>query len=122
MPESRNGRAHTAQAVRVLDPAIGSRQRRLAALLADMVPGARTIRVSQREPDRTWPSPYARAYDAQGSLVALNRAKGLTAARWVMRAHPEVNWIETSGTYDLDLATGVLRRAVEAYAVADGRR
>ncbi|MFF8868189.1 hypothetical protein ACF08B_39855 [Streptomyces sp. NPDC015139] len=119
MPESQSGRAHTARPVRVLAPAIGPRRRRLAALLADMVSGARTIRVSQREPDRTWPSPYARAYDVRGSLVALNRAQGRTAARWVMRVHPEVNWNEA---YELDLATGVLRPAAEAYAVVDGRR
>ncbi|MGW3493123.1 hypothetical protein [Streptomyces sp. NPDC001020] len=119
MPESRNGRARTAQPVKALDPATGSRQRRLATLLADMVPSARTIRVSQREPDRTWPSPYARAYNAQGRVVALNRAQGLTAARWVMRAHPWANWSEA---HDLDLATGVLRPAAETHAVADGRR
>ncbi|MEU6017761.1 hypothetical protein ABZ826_28070 [Streptomyces sp. NPDC047515] len=119
MPESRNGRAHTARPVQVTDPATGSRQRRLATLLADMVPSARTIRVSQREPERTWPSPHARAYDEQGSLVALNRAQGLTAARWVMRTHPEVNWNEA---HDLDLATGVLRPATQAYTIADGRR
>ncbi|MGW5200778.1 hypothetical protein [Streptomyces spiralis] len=116
MPESRNGRAHTAQAP---DPASGSPQRRLATLLADMAPGARTIRVSQREPDRTWPSPYARAFDVQGSPVALNRAQGRTVARWVMRTHPEANW---SDAYDLDLATGALRPAAEAHAVADRRR
>ncbi|WJY50108.1 hypothetical protein QRN89_09920 [Streptomyces chengbuensis] len=119
MPESRNGRAHTAQPVQVTDPANGSRRRRLATLLADMVPGARTIRVSQREPERTWPSPHTRAYDEQGRPVALNRAQGLTAARWVMRTHPDVNWNEA---YDLDLTNGVLRPAAEAYAVADGRR
>ncbi|MEV0962834.1 hypothetical protein AB0J25_09595 [Streptomyces sp. NPDC049910] len=119
MPESRNGRAQTARPVQVADPATGSRRRRLATLLADMVPGARTIRVSQREPERTWPSPHARAYDEQGSPVALNRAQGLTAARWVMRTHHEVNWNEAD---DLDLATGVLRPAAEVYAVADGRR
>ncbi|MET9374891.1 hypothetical protein ABZX98_12175 [Streptomyces sp. NPDC002992] len=115
MPESRSGRAHTVPHAQVPS----TRQRRLATLLADRVPGARTIRVSQSEPGRTWPSSYARAYDAQGSLVALNRAQGLTAARWVMRTHPEANWNEA---YDLDLATGVLRPAAEAYAVADGRR
>ncbi|WP_257134323.1 hypothetical protein [Streptomyces sp. st77] len=119
MPESRYGRAHTALPVQAPDHATSDRRRRLAALLADIVPGARIIRVSQREPGRTWPSPHARAYDAQGSLVALNRARGLTAARWVMRTHPEANWSEA---YDLDLATGVLRPAVEAYAIADGRR
>ncbi|MCN9240713.1 hypothetical protein NGF19_07865 [Streptomyces sp. RY43-2] len=119
MPESGNGSAYTAKPVQALDPATGSRQRRLATRLADMVPSARTIRVSQHEPDRTWPSPYARAYNAQGRVVALNRAQGLTAARWVMRVHAWANWSEA---HDLDLATGVLRPAVEAHAAADGRR
>ncbi|MFF9072754.1 hypothetical protein ACF1A9_10645 [Streptomyces sp. NPDC014872] len=119
MPESRGERAYTAQLAQAPDPVTGSRWCRLATLLADMVPGARTIRVSQREPERTWPSPHARAYDEQGRPVALNRAQGLTAARWVMRTHPEVNWNEA---YDLDLTNGVLRPAAEAYAVADGRR
>ncbi|GAA2273384.1 hypothetical protein GCM10010368_48470 [Streptomyces roseiscleroticus] len=119
MPEFRSGRAYTARPVQAVVPAAAVRQCRLAASLADMVPGARTIRVSQRQPDRTWPSPYARAYDARGAAIALNRARALTAARWVMRAHPEVNW---NRAHDLDLATGVLRPAIEAYAAADGRR
>ncbi|WP_405852487.1 hypothetical protein OG361_07120 [Streptomyces sp. NBC_00090] len=119
MPESRNGRAHPARSAQAPDPATSDRRRRLATLLADIVPGARTIRVSQREPGRTWPSPHARAYDVRGSVVALNRTQGLTAARWVMRTHPEANWSEA---YDLDLATGVLRPAAGAYAIADGRR
>ncbi|MGW7517794.1 hypothetical protein ACWGJ2_19615 [Streptomyces sp. NPDC054796] len=100
------------------DPACaGIRERRLAELLADMVPGARTIRVSQREPSQVWPSPYARACDAQGQLLALNRPQSLAAARWVIRAHSELAWDEP---YDLDLASGVLRATVEGHAVAAG--
>ncbi|MEV3853134.1 hypothetical protein AB0J38_02285 [Streptomyces sp. NPDC050095] len=113
MLETGNGRP-IAQA-----PAATARQLRLAALLADMVPAARTIRVSQREPERTWPSPYARAYDAHGRLIPLNRAQCLTAARWVMRTHSEANWDEA---HDLDLTTGTLRHAAEAYATVAGGR
>ncbi|MBC2902172.1 hypothetical protein H4N64_11225 [Streptomyces sp. PSKA01] len=91
----------------------------MAALLADMVPGARTIRVSQRDPGHIWPSPYTRAYGAQGQLIRLNRARCLTVARWVIRAHPELSW---DGAYDLDLTTGVLRPAAEAYTDASGER
>lgn len=95
----------------------GTRHERLAGLLADMVPGARTIRVSQREPDRSWPSPYARAYDERGRLLALNRAQRVTAARWVIRASPDLEWDEP---HDLDLATAALRPTVEGYALAVG--
>ncbi|WP_353946468.1 hypothetical protein ABII15_35940 [Streptomyces sp. HUAS MG91] len=114
MPETGNGRAYVAQT----SAAVG-RELRLAMLLADMLPVARTIRVSQREPECTWPSPYARAYDARGRLLPLNRAQCRTAARWVMRAHPEANWNEA---HDLDLATGILQRAGEAYRTVAGRR
>ncbi|MEU6416006.1 hypothetical protein [Streptomyces spiralis] len=120
MPESRSGRAHIAEPVQAPDPAIPEwRQRRPVTLLADMVAGARTIRVSQREPDGTRPSPYARAYEAQGSVVTLNRAQGMTAARWVIRTYPEVVW---SVAHDHDLATGVLRPTAGAYTVTDRRR
>ncbi|MEW1660770.1 hypothetical protein [Streptomyces sp. NPDC093707] len=108
MPESPGGRVLVVEPSAVVET-IGTRQRRLAALLADMVPGARTIRVSQRQPGQKWPSPYAHAYDARGRLIALNRAQRTTVARWVIRAHPDMTRDET---YDLDLATGTLRPAV----------
>lgn len=119
MPESWSGRTLAAHSAKAVPPAVGTRQHRLAALLADMVPGARIIRVSQREPGQTWPSPYARAYDEQGRLIALNRAQGLTAARWVIRANLDVNWDEV---YHLDLTTGVLRPAAASYAASGGGR
>ncbi|MGW1374720.1 hypothetical protein ACWD6P_10680 [Streptomyces sp. NPDC002446] len=119
MPESRTGRALAAQPAEAVEPTVGTRQHRLATLLADMVPGARTIRVSQRQPGQNWPSPYTRAYDTQGQLIALNRAQRVTVARWVIRAHPDVSWDET---YDLDLATGTLRLAAAVYATTgEGR-
>ncbi|WP_241779607.1 hypothetical protein [Streptomyces natalensis] len=106
MPKSRSGRALVASQAEADEPTADTRRRRLVTLLADMVPGACTVRVSQQQPGQNWPSPYARAYDAQGQLMALNRAQRVTVARWVIRAHPYVPWDET---YDLDLATGALR-------------
>ncbi|MEV1026636.1 hypothetical protein [Streptomyces sp. NPDC050264] len=83
-----------------------------------MVPGARTIRVSQREPGQTWPSPYARAYDRCGQLITISRAQGRTAARWIIRTHPEADW---SRAHDLDLTTGSLHVArAAAFTVAEG--
>ncbi|WP_181138412.1 ABC transporter ATP-binding protein [Streptomyces sp. Ru73] len=115
MPAYACGRASTALSA---SPArAGSRHERLAELLADMVPGARTIRVSQCEPDRSWPSLYARAYDERGRPLSLNRAQRLTAARWVIRASPELDWDEP---HDLDLASGALRPTVEEYASVAG--
>ncbi|WP_328337055.1 hypothetical protein [Streptomyces violaceus] len=119
MLESWSGRALAAQPTKTVDPAAGSRKHRLVVLLADMVPGARMVRVSRHQPSKTWPSPYARAYDERGQLIPLSRAQRLTAARWVIRAHREVNWDEA---YDLDLTTGGLRPAAEAHALADGGR
>lgn len=95
----------------------GNHQQRLAGLLADMVPGACTVRVSQHQPDRTWPSPYARAYDAQGHLLPLTRTLRMTTARWIMRAFPGLDWDEP---HDLDLATGQLRPTAERRAVTAG--
>ncbi|MGW2702343.1 hypothetical protein [Streptomyces sp. NPDC001340] len=117
MPEPWAGRALAAHPAKAVQQAAGARRHRLAVLLADMVPGARVVRVSQRAPGQTWPSPYTCAYDEQGRPIALNRAQALAAARWLIRAVPDVNWDEA---YDLDLATGVLRPAAQAYAAMVG--
>ncbi|MFF2503524.1 hypothetical protein ACFVTY_09130 [Streptomyces sp. NPDC058067] len=114
MPETRSERASVAQ----LPPAT-TRHLRLVVLLAEMLPEARIIRVSQREPGQTWPSPYARAYDAQGHLVPLKRAQSLTVARWVMRACSGANWNEG---YALDLATGIVRMSTESRVATAGGR
>lgn len=119
MPESWAGRALDAQPAKTADPTAGTRQRRLTVLLADMVPGAHTIRVSQHQPSKTWPSPYTRAYDEQGHLIPLNRAQRVTTARWMIRAYPEADWDEA---HDLDLTTGTLRPAVEARPARGGGR
>ncbi|MFE0765328.1 hypothetical protein [Streptomyces smyrnaeus] len=116
MPDYARGRA---SAVLPAEPSCSATgQQRLAELLVDMVPGARTIRVSQLQPDQTWPSLYARAYDAQGESLPLTRTLRLTAARWVMRAHPQLDWAEP---HDLDLASGELRPTAEKHTVDSGR-
>ena len=119
MPESWTGRALAAPPAKTVGPTAGTRQLRLAVLLADMVPGARIVRVSQHQPNRTWPSPYARVYGERGHLIPLSRAQRLTAARWVIRAYPEASWDEA---HDLDLTTATLRPAAQAHAVANGGR
>ncbi|WP_234431337.1 MULTISPECIES: hypothetical protein [Streptomyces] len=116
MPDFPGGRATAAPPHENAAVAAAERRLRLAELLADLAPGARTVRVSQREPHRSWPSPYARAYDERGQRLPLNRAQRLTAARWVIRAHPELDWDEP---HDLDLASGALRPTAEAYAAVE---
>ncbi|MER7049550.1 hypothetical protein [Streptomyces jumonjinensis] len=95
------------------------RSLRLARAIAAMIPGAATARVSQCDPTQKWPSPHLRAYDTHGRILTVTRAKGLTAARWIIRAHPSADWAEA---HDLDLATGTLRPAAKAYAATGGGR
>ncbi|MCM1968006.1 hypothetical protein [Streptomyces sp. G1] len=95
-----------------------SRAQRLACAVAEMITGAVTAQVSHRDPAQMWPSPYLRAYDASGQRVVVTRAKGLTAARWVIRAHPEADWTKA---HDFDLATGALRPASAHHAADEGR-
>jgi hypothetical protein len=74
-----------------------------------MIAGAATLRVSQWDPGRTWPALFLRAYDEHGRAVAVTRVQGLTAARWIMRAHPGTDWSEP---HDFDVATATLTPAV----------
>ncbi|MDJ1136268.1 hypothetical protein [Streptomyces iconiensis] len=117
MPDHTSGSTAVAVTTENTQVHAGDRQQRLAELLADMVPGARTIRVSQLGPDRSWPSPHARAFDERGRPLGLNRAQRLTVARWVMRASPELDWAEP---HDFDLVSGALLPAAEGHAVANG--
>ncbi|MFI0942802.1 transcriptional regulator [Streptomyces sp. NPDC021020] len=89
------------------------RARRLAAQLADMIPGAATIRVSLTEPGSVWPQPYTVAKDALGHRLELNRTTSSTAARWVMRVWPEEDWSEP---HTLDLATAELTAGARSAA------
>ncbi|MFD5030244.1 transcriptional regulator [Streptomyces sp. NPDC058405] len=87
---------------------VGDQHRRLASLLADMVPGAATFRVTLHDPDKVWPHPHARAYGAAGEPINLNRTQSVIAARWIIRTHPDAAWGDVC---DFDLATARLIRA-----------
>ena len=80
------------------------RQHRLAAQLADMIPGAATIRVSLNDPDHTWPPIHAVAKDGSGKTIELGRTTARTAGRWIMRAWPNADW-EQPHTFDLTSVT-----------------
>ncbi|EGJ77907.1 hypothetical protein STTU_5118 [Streptomyces sp. Tu6071] len=86
------------------------RHQRLAAQLADMIPGAATIRVSLTDPGRTWPHPYTIVKDENGTTLTVRRTTAHIAARWIMRAWPEADWSEAN---TLVLATATLTRSDE---------
>ncbi|MFE2426909.1 transcriptional regulator [Streptomyces sp. NPDC059373] len=109
MSEHPSGSTNSAEA--------SGQQRRLAGLLADLVPGAATFRVTLHDPATAWPRPHARAYDEDGEPLTLTRTLAITAARWIIRTHPEIAGGEV---YTFDLATAQLRRA--AMPTAAGRR
>ncbi|MGK9465090.1 transcriptional regulator (plasmid) [Streptomyces sp. G6] len=69
------------------------RPRRLAAQLADMIPGAATIRVSLTDPTQTWLHLYAIVKDEAGRTMDLGRPTARVAARWILRVWPEVDWM-----------------------------
>lgn len=93
------------------------RQRRLAVQLADMIPGAATLRVSLTDPTQTWPHPRAVAKDATGGRIELSRTTSTIAARWVLRVWPEADWTRP---HTLDLATATLMRS-DLVAAGRGR-
>ncbi|MEV5847757.1 transcriptional regulator [Streptomyces sp. NPDC051985] len=93
-----------------------ARQQRLAAQLADMIPGVATIRVSLIDPRQSWPHPHAIAKDAAGCTIDLNRITARVAARWILRVWPILDW-NRAPTFDL--ATATLTRGDRA---ADGGR
>ncbi|MEU9396425.1 transcriptional regulator [Streptomyces sp. NPDC048324] len=81
-----------------------ARQHRLAAQLADMIPGVTTIRVSLTDPKQAWPHPHAIAKDAAGEPIELSRTTARVAARWVLRVWPDADWTRPH-TFDLAAAT-----------------
>ncbi|MFD3836767.1 transcriptional regulator [Streptomyces sp. NPDC058642] len=93
-----------------------ARQHRLAAQLADMIPGAATIRVSLTDPKQTWPHPHGIAKDAAGETIELSRTTARVAARWVLRVWPDADWTRP---HTFDLAAATLTRSDLAAA---GRR
>ncbi|MFJ4868535.1 transcriptional regulator [Streptomyces sp. NPDC088757] len=93
------------------------RQRRLAAQLADMIPGAATIRVGLDGPKQKWPHPHAIVKDEAGKNVELSRTAIRVAARWILRAWPEVDWTRP---HIFDLAHATLTRS-DPIAAGRGR-
>ncbi|MEU6440408.1 transcriptional regulator [Streptomyces sp. NPDC047046] len=89
-------------------PDTGRRQR-LAVQLADMIPGAVTVRVSLTDPKRTWPHPYTIVKDENGTTLHVRRTTAHIVARWIMRAWPDADWSEAN---TLDLATAILTESV----------
>ncbi|MER5971656.1 hypothetical protein ABT112_18300 [Streptomyces sp. NPDC002055] len=79
------------------------------------MPGASTLRASQRQPGQSWPSFYAHAYDGQGDAIALNHTQRVTPTRWVIGAHLQLTWDDA---YGFSLTSGSLRHAAEVYAGA----
>ncbi|MEU6405492.1 transcriptional regulator [Streptomyces sp. NPDC046985] len=80
------------------------RQHRLAAQLADMIPGAATIRVSLTDPKQTWPHLHAVVKDEAGKTMEVGRTTARVAGRWILRVWPEVDWTRPH-TFDLADAT-----------------
>ncbi|MFH9734378.1 transcriptional regulator [Streptomyces sp. NPDC017260] len=68
------------------------RRRRLAAQLADMIPGAATIRVSLTDPKQTWPHLHATVKGEAGKIMEPSQTTARVAARWILRVWPEVDW------------------------------
>lgn len=107
---------HTAQGGSSTCPDTG-RERRLAAQLADMIPGAATLRVSLTDPQHAWPHPHAIAKNAAGERIELSRTTSKIAARWIMRVWPDTDWTRP---HTLDLATATLTRS-DLVAAGRGR-
>jgi hypothetical protein len=93
------------------------RQRRLATQLADMIPGAATIRVSLNDPNQSWPHPHALVKDEAGQTMELGRTTARVAARWILRVWPEADW---NRPHTFDLAAATLTRS-DLIAAARGR-
>ncbi|NEA56617.1 transcriptional regulator [Streptomyces sp. SID13666] len=85
-------------------PDTADRQHRLAALLADMIPGAATIRVSLNDPKQEWPHPHTVVKDEGGETMELGRTTARVAARWILRVWPDADW-NRPHTFDLADAT-----------------
>lgn len=69
-----------------------SRRHRLAGQLADMIPGAATIRVSLTDPTQAWPHPHTVVQDESGKTMELGRTTSRVAARWILRVWPDEDW------------------------------
>ncbi|MFB7030863.1 MULTISPECIES: transcriptional regulator [unclassified Streptomyces] len=68
------------------------RQRRLAVQLADMIPGAATIRVSLTDPKQAWPHLHTVVKDEAGKTLEVSRTTARVAGRWILRVWPKADW------------------------------
>ncbi|MBP0456129.1 transcriptional regulator [Streptomyces montanisoli] len=93
------------------------RQQRLATQLADMIPGAATIRVSLNDPKQAWPHPHAIVKDEAGATMELGRPTTRVAARWILRVWPEADWTRP---HTFNLADAALTRS-DLIAAGRGR-
>ncbi|MYQ48760.1 transcriptional regulator [Streptomyces sp. SID4985] len=93
------------------------RQRRLATQLADMIPGAATIRVSLTDPKQAWPHLYVVVKDEAGKTMEVSRTTARVAARWILRVWPEVDWTRP---HTFRLTDAALTRS-DLVAVGQGR-
>ncbi|MEV5129086.1 transcriptional regulator [[Kitasatospora] papulosa] len=84
------------------------RQRRLAAQLAGMIPGAATIQVGLNDPKHAWPHPHAKVKDGAGKIIPVGRVAAAVAARWITRVWPEADW---SRPHTFDIAAATLTRS-----------
>ncbi|MEV4881387.1 transcriptional regulator [Streptomyces cyaneofuscatus] len=94
-----------------------SRRHRLAAQLADMIPGAATIRVSLTDPTQVWPHPLTVVQDETGKTMELGRTTSRVAARWILRVWPDEDWTRP---HTFCLADATLTRS-DLAAVGRGR-
>ncbi|MFE3518937.1 transcriptional regulator [Streptomyces sp. NPDC059166] len=65
------------------------RQHRLADRLADMMPGAATIRVSLVDAGQAWPHPHIIVKDEAGETLQMGRVAVRGTARRIMRVCPD---------------------------------
>ncbi|MDQ8708239.1 transcriptional regulator [Streptomyces sp. LHD-70] len=119
MPEHRPGRALATDEPGRIPALVSSCRLRLARLLAEMIPGARTLYVTLRGPAGAWPNPHGTAHDAAGRRIPLSRLQARTAARWTLRAFPEADWDQD---HTFELRTGLLLRTPAPQAIASGGR
>ncbi|MFJ4007372.1 transcriptional regulator [Streptomyces sp. NPDC090023] len=94
-----------------------SRQRRLAVQLADMIPGAATIRVAFTDPEQRWPHLHVVVKDEAGTTLEVARTAARVAGRWILRVWPEVDWTRP---HTFRLADGILIRS-DLLAAGRGR-
>lgn len=93
------------------------RQRRLAVQLADMIPGAATVRVAFTDPRQRWPHLHAVVKDETGTTLEVGRTTATVAARWILRVWPKADWTRP---HTFRLADAILIRS-DLLAAGRGR-